>query len=336
MHPVVAKWLTATLSTAQLLTAKLSRSRWHRLTPLQMWGGMVLVLGCLGGGVGNIPQTWAKEPAPTANLAEETTAEPITQAILGRWQTQNPDMTLVFAPEGKLFLLLNTDTEVKLAEELRYHLNPDTQPMQIDLTLNQGETIATIFELMPVSTASPQENRQLRLELTHIAPGDERPTAFSDRVLVFQQTSRSTTPPQATTIQGFEQRQTQAREREAQLYMGALAQAQAAFYQRYGKFAATLEEFVAGLEPETAFYRYRVVPAANPRLGVTLMAQAKTSGLRSFTSLVFANLGSTPPQIGSTLCQSTRPSTIPPTLLVQMPVQDPQQVRCPLGAQAIH
>jgi len=236
-------------------------------------------------------------------------------------------MTLVFAPAGKLFLLMQAEAGVELAEELRYHLNTDTQPMQIDLTLNQDETIATIFELTP--------DRHLRLELTHVAPGDERPTAFTDQVLVFQQTSQSTTPPQAAAIPGFDQRQNQAREREAQLYMGALAQAQAAFFQRYEKFAATLDEFVAGLEPETDFYRYQVVPNANPALGVTLMAQAKAPGLRSFTSLVFAQPSEDSPRIGTTLCQSIRPSTIPPTLLVQMPVQDPQQVQCPSGAQKL-
>lgn len=291
------------------------------------WGSMVLAIGLTGGSWGIAAPTWAKEPAPPVDLLAVTAPESIAEAILGQWHTAALDMTLVFAPEGKLFLLLDAAAGVKLAEEIRYHLNPDAQPMQIDLTLNQNETIATIFELTP--------DRQLRLELTHVAPGDERPTGFTDQVLVFKQTSRSTTPPQAGTIQAFDQRQNQAREREAQLYMGALAQAQEAFYQRYDKFAATLDEFVAGIEPETDFYRYMVVPNANPTLGVTLMAQAKAPGLRSFTSVVFAHPGQDAAQVGTTLCQSARPSTIPPTLLVQMPVQDPQQVRCPSGAQAL-
>lgn len=335
MQSVIAKLLVAQSLVVQLLVvqslvAQVVRAFRYSLRP---WGGIALALGCISGGVGYILPTWAKEPELTPTV---TAAEPISEAILGRWQAQTPPMTLIFAPEGKLFLLLDADGAVKLAEEIRYRLNPKTQPMEIDLMLNQNETITTIFELTPIHTASPREKRQLRLELTHIAPGDERPTVFTDQVLVFQQTSRSTTPPQAAAIQGFDQRQKQAREREAQLYMGALAQAQAAFYQRFEKFAATLEEFVAGIEPETAFYRYMVVPAANPKWGVTLMAQAKVPGLRSFTSLVFTHPGDTPPQFGTTLCQSARPSTIPPTLLVQMPVQDPQQVRCPIGAQALN
>ncbi len=295
---------------------------------LGYWGSVVLAVVLTGSGWGMTAPTWAKEPIPQKDPLAVTAPEPIAEAILGQWHTPALEMTLVFAPEGKLFLLLDAEAGVKLAEELRYRLNPATQPMQIDLTLNQNETIATIFELTP--------DRQLRLELTRVAPGDERPTAFTDQVLVFQQTSRSTTPPQAGVIQDFDQRQNQAREREAQLYMGALAQAQEAFYQRYDKFAATLDEFVAGIEPETDFYRYMVVPDANPALGVTLMAQAKTPGLRSFTSLVFAHPGEEASQVGTTLCQSARPSTIPPTLLVQMPVQDPQQVRCPIGAQPLN
>lgn len=330
MQSVIAKLRVVQSLVVQSLVAQVSRSFGYSL---RQWGGIALALGCVSGGVGYVPPTWAKEPEPTLAV---TTAEPIAAAILGRWQAQTPPMTLIFAPEGKLFLLLDADGAVKLAAEIRYRLNPETQPMQIDLMLNQDETITTIFELTPIHTASPQEKRQLRLELTHVAPGDERPLAFTDQVLVFQQTSRSTTPPQAAAIQGFDQRQNQAREREAQLYMGALAQAQEAFYQRFAKFAATLEEFVAGIEPETEFYRYMVVPAANPKWGVTLMAQAKVPGLRSFTSLVFAHPGDPPPQFGTTLCQSARPSSIPPTLLVQMPVQDPQQVRCPIGAQALN
>lgn len=300
------------------------RSSWQTVG---YWGTIVLAVA-LAGSDGRLPKpALAREVQPAKNLLAVAPPEPIAEAILGQWHASALAMTLVFAPEGKLFLLLDGEAGVKLAEEIRYRLNPDTQPMQIDLTLNQDETITTIFELTP--------ERQLRLELTHVAPGDERPTAFTDQVLVFEQTSRSTSPPQAGLIHAFDQRQNQAREREAQLYMGALAQAQEAFFQRYDKFAATLDEFVAGIEPETDFYRYMVVPNANPALGVTLMAQAKAPGLRSFTSLVFALPGQDTAQVGTTLCQSTRPSTIPPTLLVQMPVQDPQQVRCPSGAQTV-
>lgn len=135
-------------------------------------------------------------------LAETSTSAPdgtkIDQQLLGQWQTTAPSgqsLTFVFAPEGKLFLMVQTPNGPNSAKEMRYKINADSQPMQLDVGLSNTETVLTVFELV--------SEGQMRLQLKGTNPGRPRPTGLSAEATLFTKVSDLTTLPENTEVIGF-------------------------------------------------------------------------------------------------------------------------------------
>ncbi len=126
-----------------------------------------------------VSQGWAKN----ANSA--------VQRLSGEWQTKvsaNSTLKLIFAPDGKLFIVLPSTSNTAPAMQLRYRVPASTSsPMQIDLTTSDNKTVPTIFEF----TA----DGKLRMQLNDIDAGLPRPSAFKPNAMIFDKVSNATTLP---------------------------------------------------------------------------------------------------------------------------------------------
>ena len=75
---------------------------------------------------------------------------------------------------------------------------------------------------------------------------------------------------------------------QASSRVGSLVRGQQAYYLEENKFAVNLEELSIGIESEDDFYSYKVIPQGDNTQKVKLVAEAKQTGLKSFTGAVFA------------------------------------------------
>lgn len=121
----------------------------------------------------------------------------VNQILLGRWQNKasrpGQERTLVFAPDGKLFIILPSDSGTAPAVQLKYRVASATSsPMQIDLTSSQNKTILTIFEFTP--------DGKLRMQLEGLEAGKPRPSAFMG-AMEFNKISNNTNLPVNARIQ---------------------------------------------------------------------------------------------------------------------------------------
>ena len=272
-------------------------------------------------------------PSPTTSDAPSAADKAAIERLLGQWQWQDASgekMTFVFAPKGKLFILVESSKKPGLAEESRYQIKSAPRPMQLDVLLSDGTTIPTIFEF----TAKGQ----LRMELANAKPGEPRPTAFTTAATSFKRISNATTLPQNVQVADFDSRLNEAREQEAQLHLNLLTQAQQAYHQKKSKFATTFDEFVVGIEPETQFYRYRVIPQgkSSQTVGdrpqqVMITAQPKVAGLRSYTAGVFATTINGKDVTAVGVCASNQPATVPPAMPITVP-RGSTDIQCPAGS----
>jgi Tfp pilus assembly protein PilE len=234
--------------------------------------------------------------------------DPILAELIGSWQWQEGDnaMTLVFGPSGRLVLLVEGAGVPPLAEEILYQVDSQARPMNLDLTLSDTETFETIFAL-----GGPD---QLYVELAQINPGQVRPEAFSPYVLIFQRLAVPSLPPD-TPIQSYEDRVSQQREAQARAHLDALIQAQDAYHQKKDQYAEQWEAVVVGLEPETPFYQYALVPPANPvnlHHSIAITATAKVKGIRSYTGLVVSRDVAGEWQTFVKICATSQPALEPP------------------------
>lgn len=163
---------------------------------------LLLTLG-LGLGLLSTPALADNRPFSAGSALAEasrptSTSSPIDQQLLGQWQTTAPSgqsITFVFAPGGKLFLMIQVPDGPKSAKEMRYKINADSQPMHLDVGLSNTETVLTVFEL----TAEGQ----MRLQLKGTNPGIPRPDALSEEATLFTKVSDATTLPENTEVIGF-------------------------------------------------------------------------------------------------------------------------------------
>lgn len=125
-----------------------------------------------------------------------------------------------------------------------------------------------------------------------------------------------------------------AREAEGRQNMGAMTRAQQAYYLENNKFSRTIQELGVGIRPETDNYRYRIVPQGNQTQRVMMTAQAKRSGLRSYTSAVFVVKVRNESLTVGAICQTDKPSSTPPTL-PGAPRSGSTQIQCPAGSQRL-
>ncbi|OCQ92449.1 hypothetical protein BCD67_07265 [Oscillatoriales cyanobacterium USR001] len=141
-------------------------------------------------------------PLPTAPaIAQAETSAPannIDQKLLGKWESKDPDgnsLSFIFAPEGKLYLVLQPSQGIAHAKELRYKVDAKNQPIHLDVGLSNTQTVMTVFEI----TAEGQ----MRLQLEGTKPGDPRPSALSAKATVFNKVSDAAALPENTQLVPF-------------------------------------------------------------------------------------------------------------------------------------
>jgi uncharacterized protein YjbI with pentapeptide repeats len=101
---------------------------------------------------------------------------------------------------------------------------------------------------------------------------------------------------------------------QAKNSLGAMNRAQQAYYLEQQQFATAIDDLGLGLESDTEFYRYEILPSDESSPSVTMVAIPKIEGLKSYRGVVFgvespAYEGITPV---AQLCEAEQPSTEPP------------------------
>ncbi|BAY09042.1 hypothetical protein NIES2098_22030 [Calothrix sp. NIES-2098] len=138
------------------------------------------------------PTNQPTQPPITTPSSTNQPTSPISEKLLGQWQSKDPSsdlaLTLVFSPDGKLYIL-SPNSQKPMAVEFKYSINPQPQPMHLDVVVSKDEKKAlTIFEF----TA----DGQLRLQLENTDPGQPRPKAFSPTATLFTKVSDNTKLPE--------------------------------------------------------------------------------------------------------------------------------------------
>jgi hypothetical protein len=138
----------------------------------------------------------AQSPTPSESPQPESPApklDAIAQRLIGQWKTRQPiegDMlTFIFAPDGKCFLILNSNAtagQPQQVREIRYRIDSQPKPAHLDFVLSETETVQTVFEFVA--------NGDLRLQLTGTNPG--QPRAKFNNATLFEKVSDSPIPPQ--------------------------------------------------------------------------------------------------------------------------------------------
>lgn len=138
----------------------------------------------------------AQQPlAMPASVIAQTEKSPATstvsQQILGQWQSKDSSgqelLTFIFAPEGKLFIVLPAEEKPAPAVEMGYQINTASQPMHLDIKINTNATVLTVFEFT--------KDGKLRLQIEGTNPGQPRPTTLSENATLFEKVSEATTLP---------------------------------------------------------------------------------------------------------------------------------------------
>lgn len=254
----------------------------------------------------------------------------IDEQLQGQWQTKDPTsgktITFIFAPDGKLFTVLPAPDGSSIAIQLGYKINSTTQPMQIDMALSPDETAKTIFELTPAG--------KLRLELDGVSPEEGRPTKFSSTPALFEKVSDATTVPKDVPVVTLETQDASNKQSVVKQYLTILSQAQQAYYQNNGKFAADIDELKIVTNLETEYYRYEIVPQKDSTQSVMITAIAKNAELPSYTSAVFATQVDGKTATTAQICETDKPSTSPPAMPTP-PAANSLQVQCPVGSRPL-
>jgi hypothetical protein len=289
-------------------------------------GLLVALLGTLGTPV--MAQFPVAQIVSQAREAAKTNA--VAEQLRGQWQTKDPKsgklITFIFAPDGNLFTVLPAPDGSSIAIKLSYKINPTTQPMQLDMSVNPNETVTTVFELTP-------EGR-LRLELDGISAGQPRPTAVSSKSTLFEKVSEVTTVPPGVQVIALETQKVGAGQSVVKQYITILNKAQQAYYQKHGKFAADIEELKIVTSLETEQYRYQIVPQRDNKQSVMIAAIAKNSQLPSYTSAVFATKVGGKTTTTAQICETDKPSTSPPAM-PKPPAGNSLEIQCPAGSRPL-
>jgi len=292
-------------------------------------GLLVVLLGSLG----TLGRTQYAIALPILQTPNTSQTNAVAQQLLGQWQAKDPKskevLTFIFAPEGKLFVVLPPRDGSAVALKVDYKINPTTQPMQLDIQLSPQETALTIFEFT--------SDGKLRLALEGLTPGLPRPTEFPSNATLLSKISQATTVAeniQVIELQTIINSHNQRAETEAKKYMYALTKVQQAHYQEQGKFATTIAEVSIGLRTETEFYRYQIVPQGDNTQSVMLTAVAKKPELPSYTGAVFVTQVNGKATTVSQICETEKPATSPPAM-PKSPSGDSLRIQCPLGSRSL-
>ena len=289
-------------------------------------GLLLALLGTLA-----IPVSAQLLVAQTVTQAQDTAkTKVIDEQLQGQWQTKDPTsgetITFIFAPDGKLFTVLPSPDGSSIAIQLGYKINATTQPMQMDMALSPDETAKTIFELTPEG--------KLQLELDGVSPEEPRPTKFSSTPALFEKISEATTVPKDVPVVTLETQDTSNQQSVVKQYLTILSQAQQAYYQKHGKFAADIDELKIVTNLETEYFRYQIVPQKDSTQSVMITAIAKNAELPSYTSAVFAAQVDGKTATTAQICETDKPSTSPPAMPAP-PAASSLQVQCPVGSRPV-
>ncbi|HAJ59107.1 MAG TPA: hypothetical protein DCP31_07495 [Cyanobacteria bacterium UBA8543] len=297
-------------------------------------GLLVVLLGTLGIPV-SAQRAIALPPAPKAIAltVSQTQAPskkpPIAQQLLGRWQAKDPKsdkvFTFIFAPDGKLFVVLPTPNEASVASKIAYQINPTTQPMQLDMVLSPSEKVLTIFELTPEG--------KLRVELENLNPGQARPTVFSSKSTLFEKISEATTVPENIQVVDPQNNKT-GQSNVVKQFLTILIRAQQAYFLENDKFASDIKELGIISNLETEFYRYQIVPQKDNTRSVAIAAIPKTSQLPSYIGAIFATKVNEKTATATQICETEKPSTSPPAMPTA-PARGSSEIQCPAGSRPL-
>ncbi|MBD1923573.1 type IV pilin-like G/H family protein [Microcoleus sp. FACHB-831] len=230
----------------------------------------------------------------------------IAKQILGQWRSTGASdyMTLIFTPEGKLFVLNSSNT----AGGTSYKIHPTGQPRYLDLSDN-GLTERLNFQFT--------DKGQLRIEF----PRNE--------VKLFDKISDEARLPPNTSVFGLlENSRRMGKESEPRTYVGVMAKGQQAAFTEYSRFVYTNSEMGVGINSETANYSYKIV-VIDPRRVVQLVGVSKQDDLRSYTSIVYVvktSSGENTTEVIS--CRSNQPSKKLPS---RPQIVNDTTVECPSG-----
>jgi hypothetical protein len=286
---------------------------------------LISLVSTLGMPLSSQPSLAAAETQSPSSLSTKA----VTQ-LLGQWQAKDPAsgkvLTLIFAPEEQLLIVLPPRAGTTAAIKMGYQINPTTQPMQLDMKVSRDQVAATIFELT--------QDGKLRLELAGVSPGNPRPANFTNTAVLFEKVSNVTTVPKDVQVVAIETQKATPRPNIAEQYLTILGKAQQAYFLKKGKFAASLEELGIISSAETELYRYQIVPQGDRTNSVMITAQAKTAEVPSYTGTVYAaqiNGKRTPLTV---ICATNRPSTSPPTM-PNITNSNASAVQCPAGSSLV-
>lgn len=269
----------------------------------------------------------AQSPTTVTETQETFSNETIETQLLGEWQTTDPTtgeaLTLIFAPENRLYMIVPAEGGSSVAIAMRYEINPATVPVQLNLILNSTDVAETVFEFTP--------SGQLRLQIEGIEAGNARPTELGNSASIFERRSNTTTLPETMSVIELESENSQAQASIPVQFIMVLAQAQQAYHQNNGEFARNVEELELATTMETASYVYQIKPQVNATEAVGISASAKEKGLPSYTGAVFIPKGKEEKQAITTICQTDSPSRIAPAM-PQFSWDESAEVVCPTGS----
>jgi hypothetical protein len=293
--------------------------------------GMLIVL------LSTIASPISAQSSITLKIAQTQDAAQIdlvAKQLLGRWEAKDPTsnkvFTFIFAPDGKLFLVLPKRDGSSVALKIGYQINTTTKPMQLDIQLGPDQKALTIFEF----TA----DGKLRLDLDGLTPGQPRTSKFQPNAVLFNKISEVTTVPeniQVIELKDSNNRVSQKPEDEAKKYMYALTQVQQAYYKEQGKFATKFEEVSIGLRTETESYRYKIISQGDNTESVMMTAESKNTTLPSYTSVVFATKVNGEIKTVVKICETNQPSTKAPGMLTIIPGEVSLEIKCPVGSRPL-
>lgn len=278
--------------------------------------GSTVLLGLAGFGLWNLLNP--KTSSTSTSVTNATPENSVAKKLIGQWQTQSSgnSLTLIFTPEGKLFIILQN---YSLALEGEYQTDLNPQPKYLDILVGGKVTGRTIFDF----TA----DGQLRLELDNINVKESRPTSFSNNARIFQKISEQTALPHEVIVD-LERREKLGRQSEAKQYVASLNKGQQAFYIENARFTSSLQELGLGIKSETQNYSYSIVLSNDKRL-VQAIGLSKKDGLKNYTGIVYLVKSTDSESTSSLFCESNQPSKeLPGTPVV---TNSTSNLQCPVG-----
>lgn len=260
-------------------------------------------------------------PTPHLAQAETDQGDRAIAQLLGEWQFPDEDqsVTLIFAPNDQLYILLPDGEDSSIAIQMGYQVNTTTQPMQLDVIVSPNETALTLFELTP--------DGKLRVNLD-ITPGDPRPESLGEDTALFERVSDATQPPEDVEIIELEDSSDASPPSVPVQFISLLLQGQQAYFLENGQFAQEVGELGFATRMETEEYLYEIVPGDDLASKILITGTPKNDELPSYTGAIFA-LPSEEASVGG-ICRTEQPSTTPPLALTL--TEGSREIQCPSGS----